>query len=258
MIPSGRPGRPWVATSDIGESLRAARERAGWSREALAYHSGVSWSAIAQIESGRRKDVRLSTLSSLADALRVPVDALIGSSMIKPRLLEHRVLKYASDEEYAATTVPFLAEGIGQSDCLLAVTTPALAGLLREGLGGRSDQVEYVDSKDWYGSPTETLNYYRSYLQHKVDSGIGRVRIVGELILVGRSEVEITAWIRYEAMINIALSSYPATFICPYDLATLPPAIIDAACRTHPELAHPGGTAPCPTYQDAEEFLLQA
>ena len=40
-----------VAASRIGHSLRAARARAGFTREALAYHSGVSWSAIAQIES---------------------------------------------------------------------------------------------------------------------------------------------------------------------------------------------------------------
>ena len=58
-----------MPASRIGESLKAARERLGWSREALAYHSGVSWSAIAQIESGRRKDVRLSSLSALAEAL---------------------------------------------------------------------------------------------------------------------------------------------------------------------------------------------
>ena len=58
------------------QALRAARARAGWSRETLAHHSGVSWSAIAQIESGRRRDVRLSSLSALADALGVSVDEL--------------------------------------------------------------------------------------------------------------------------------------------------------------------------------------
>ena len=60
-----------MVSSRLGESLKAARARAGWSREALAYHSGVSWSAIAQIESGRRNDVRLSSLSALAEALGV-------------------------------------------------------------------------------------------------------------------------------------------------------------------------------------------
>src|SRR5438034_4762369 len=90
-----------VAASRIGHSLRAARARAGWTREALAYHSGVSWSAIAQIESGRRKDVRLSSLSALAEALGVSVDHLIGTTAtIAPPMLGHRLLTYGSDDEF--------------------------------------------------------------------------------------------------------------------------------------------------------------
>src|SRR3977135_4205548 len=89
-----------VALSEIGTSLRAARERVGMTREALAYHSGVSWAAIAQIESGRRKDVRLSSLTALADALGVSVDYLLGkTATFTPQLFEHRVLTYGSDQE---------------------------------------------------------------------------------------------------------------------------------------------------------------
>jgi transcriptional regulator with XRE-family HTH domain len=61
---------------DIGPSLRSARERRGWSRETLAHVSGVSVAAIAQIESGRRKDIRLSSLSALATALEMTLDQL--------------------------------------------------------------------------------------------------------------------------------------------------------------------------------------
>src|ERR1700724_3000303 len=115
-----------VASSRIGEALKASRARLGWSREALAYHSGVSWSAIAQIESGRRKDVRLSSLSALAGALGVSVDYLIGTAAtITPNLLEHRALTYGSDEEFLTGTIPFLNEGIESSHCLLSVTTQA-------------------------------------------------------------------------------------------------------------------------------------
>jgi DNA-binding XRE family transcriptional regulator len=38
--------------SGIGTRVRAARGRLGWSREALAFHSEISWSSVAQIESG--------------------------------------------------------------------------------------------------------------------------------------------------------------------------------------------------------------
>lgn len=57
-----------MEASRVGAALRLARVRVGWSREALAYHSGMSGAAIAQIESGRRQDIRLSTLAALAGA----------------------------------------------------------------------------------------------------------------------------------------------------------------------------------------------
>src|SRR5579862_2143438 len=106
-----------MASSQIGRSLRSARERAGWSREALAYHSGLSWAAITQIESGRRQEVRASSLLALAGALLVSVDYLVGGeATVFPRLLKHEGLIYGSDDEYMSATVPFIAEGIERSD----------------------------------------------------------------------------------------------------------------------------------------------
>src|SRR3979490_1905223 len=103
-------------SSRIGEAVRSARERAGWSREALAYHSGLSWAAIAQIESGRRQEVRLGSLVALADALDAPVDYLGGSkAILSPKLFQHDAVIYDSDDEYIASTVPFLVEGITRS-----------------------------------------------------------------------------------------------------------------------------------------------
>src|SRR3984893_14177140 len=108
--------RGGCALSRVGRSLRSARERAGWSREALAYHSGLSWAAIKQIESGRRQEVRLGSLVALANALGVSVDYLVGGkATVSSKLLEHRALIYGSDEEFLAWTVPFLVDGITRS-----------------------------------------------------------------------------------------------------------------------------------------------
>jgi transcriptional regulator with XRE-family HTH domain len=88
----------------IGSRLRAARERLAWSREALAFHSGMSWSAIAQMESGRRKNARPDTLSELSRALGVSIDYLIHGGSHPPTMLGHQVVVYATNEQFVANT----------------------------------------------------------------------------------------------------------------------------------------------------------
>ena len=57
-------------------------ERLGWTREALAFHSGLSWSAIAQVESGRRTNLRPSTLAALSRPLGVSIDYLVDGGQL--------------------------------------------------------------------------------------------------------------------------------------------------------------------------------
>jgi transcriptional regulator with XRE-family HTH domain len=246
-----------MSSSRIGESLKAARERLGWSREALAYHSGVSWSAIAQIESGRRKDVRLTSLSALAEALGVSVDYLIGTtSTITPHLFEHRVLPYGSDEEFLAAAVPFLAEGVARSHFVLAVTTKAQIGLLKDSLEDQSGHVEFADSVDWYRSPNAAWNGYRAFVKQKFEAGATWIRIVGEPVWAGRSAAETNTWTRYESMINLALASSPATIVCPYDVRSVSADVVVDAHRTHPEVLQGTNKAASRTYREPEAFLL--
>jgi transcriptional regulator with XRE-family HTH domain len=247
-----------VASSRIGTALRAARERAGWSREALAYHSGVSWSAIAQIESGRRKDVRLSSLSALADALHVSVDYLVGgkASTSPTKLLGHGLLIYGSDEELAGSATRFLAEGIERSERLLAVMAEQQLELLHDALGDDARFVEFREASDWYRSPSEATNGYRRLVNERFESAGQWTRIVGELALAGRSKAEVEAWTRYESMINLALASSPATILCVYDTRSLPAEVIADARRTHPELTRGAEAVASSDYRAPEDFLL--
>ena len=246
-----------VDPSRIGVTLRAARARLGWSRETLAHHSGVSWSAIAQIESGRRKDVRLSSLSALADALAVSVDYLIGTAAaMTPQPFDHRLLIYGSDEDFLAAAIPFFAEGIEQpSQCLLAVTTEAKSGLLRDTLDDRSEHVEFADWADWYRSPDAALHGYRTFVKEKFETGAAWVRIVAEAAWSGDAD-EIAAWIRYESLVNLAFASSPATIICTYDEESLPEGVIADALLTHPEFAHGSNATGNHSYREPEQFLV--
>lgn len=246
-----------MMASRIAESLRAARTRVGWSRETLAHHSGVSWSAIAQIESGRRKDVRLSSLSALAKALGVSVDYLIGSAAATAtRLLEHRLLTYGSDEEYLAAATPFFAEGMERSECLLAVTTKKQTELLRGSLEERADHVEYADSADWYRSPHTAIHGYRTFVNEKLEAGAAWIRIVAEIVPGSRSVGEVTAWARYESFVNLAFASSPTTFICSYDVRSWPEDFIADARQTHPAVAHGTEATFNREYRGPEELLL--
>lgn len=246
-----------MAPSRIGTALRAARERAGWTREALAFHSGVSWSAIAQIESGRRNDVRLSSLVALADALQMSVDQLVGSkAILSPPPLRHSALIYESDEEFVGGAAPFITEGIERSEFVIVVTPERQANLLQDALGDAGRAVQFKDGSEWYGSPSSALNAYRALLKEQIESGTHWIRIVGEATWAGWSEAKAERWMRYESMVNLAFASAPASIMCLYDARSAATKILADAHRTHPELVHAIQCDPSPTYQSPEDFLL--
>jgi transcriptional regulator with XRE-family HTH domain len=249
-----------VESSRIGSTLRAARDRLGWSREALAFHSGVSWSAIAQIESGRRRDVHLSSLCALADALGVSVDYLIGTvaATTPPQLFEHQLLTYGSDGEFITATAPFLDEGIEQSHCLLAITTPAKTSVLRKSLGARSELVLFADWATWYRSPQIAMRRYAEFVKQKVEAGAIWIRVVAEAAWTDDTEPGIAAWTRYESLVNLAFAASPITIICTYDERSLSPAVLADACRTHPKMALGTDSAPSPSYREPGDFLLNS
>lgn len=62
----------------ISESLKKYRAKLGLSQDALARKADLPYSTMIKLESGNRKDPRLSTLIKLADALEVSLDKLVG------------------------------------------------------------------------------------------------------------------------------------------------------------------------------------
>ena len=229
----------------------------GWTREALAYHSGLSWAAISQIESGRRQEVRVSSLVALASALGVSVDYLVGgAATVSPQLLIHRALIYGSDEEYLAATVPFLLEGITREECVLAVTGSRQAGLLRDALGDNAAHVEFSAASEWYTSLSGAANGYRTFVSERFEGGASWIRVIAEPVWTGWSEAEVAEWVRYESMINLALASSPATVVCSYDTRSAPDTAIDGAPSTHPELAGGCDATTNIAYREPQAFLL--
>jgi transcriptional regulator with XRE-family HTH domain len=245
-------GIPDIDSPTLAMRLQVARGRLGWSRETLAHHSGLSWAAIAQIESGRRTNVRPATLTALASALRVTVDYLLGSQG-EQKLLEHRALLYGSKEDFLGTTVPILRGAVERSEATLVVTSAANIELLANELGGDPAHVRFEDSSDWFRSPLDAVHAYREFVNEQTSAGSPWVSVVGEPVW---NAVDIRPWVIYEAMFNLVFASSPMTVICPYDTRSVPTSVSESARLTHPSVISETGIAPNPAYLDPVDYLF--
>jgi transcriptional regulator with XRE-family HTH domain len=243
--------------SRIGGRLRAARDRRGLSREALAFHSKISWSAIAQVESGRRTNLRPHTVSALSEALGVTIDYLVHGRPTRQVMLEHRALLYDTDDELVNTAIPFLIEGVERSEAVLVVTAKANLALLRRHLGADAERVEFVDAQSWYGTPGLVLRAYREFIDEKVEAGAPWVRIVGELHWDGKSDSQIDMWMRYESLFNLAFATSPVAVTCLYDTRSVPEEVARQVRLTHPQTIGREGIESSSDYADPAGFVLE-
>ncbi|MEA2161002.1 MAG: hypothetical protein QOD66_3382 [Solirubrobacteraceae bacterium] len=243
-------------SNGIGSRVRAARARLGWTREALAFHSGVSWSAIAQVESGRRTNLRPSTLAALSRALEVSIDYLVGGGQAPP-MLSHSAFFYHSDDQFRDTMGAFLAEGIERSEATIAVTARSNIELLREHLGEEASGVEFVDSGPFLSTPTATLEAFATFAETSLERGAPWVRVLGEPRWTERSETDVRLWTRFESLFNLVFAASPMTVVCPYDERSVAPEILRQAHLTHPHTVGEHGTSPSPEYDDPRRFTLQ-
>jgi transcriptional regulator with XRE-family HTH domain len=241
----------------IGSRVRAARERRGWSREALAFHSGLSWSAIAQVESGRRTNLRPSTLLALSRPLGVSIDYLVDGGQSPPTMLDHSAFPYRSEDQFQRTMGSFVAEGVERSEAVLAVTTGSNIELLRDHLGAEARSVEFLDSASFYSTPIAALAALRAFAEDKLGRGAPWVRILGEPVWADRSEVEVRLWTRYESLINLVLAALPLTVSCPYDERSVAPEILTQAHLTHPHMIGGTRSSQNPDYADPGAFALE-
>ncbi|GAA3232762.1 sensor histidine kinase [Actinocorallia longicatena] len=168
--------------------------------------------------------------------------------------LVHRALLYGKDEEFLGAAVPFLQEGLGTGDHILAVLPRNESDAVRDVMRGDAGHIHFYDAHEFYGHPVRTISAYNDVVRGVAPR---RVRALASVDWTGRKGgIQLAEWARYESLVNVAFGSSGAQVICPYDRRVLPPPVIDEAMRTHPEMLS-GGNYPTyngNSYTDPLEF----
>src|SRR4051812_31163371 len=172
------------------------------------------------------------------------------SSASKPQTFRHEALFYRGQDEFLAGTVPFIRDAVTANEPVLVAVHPDKAERIRGELNGEAEAVRFVDMPTLGHNPARIIPAWREFVaQHlSVDSP---VRGIGEPIWPGRSAEELTKCQRHEWLLNLAFAGSPAWWLlCPYDADALEADVLEAACATHPHLAHKGNTSTSGLYRD--------
>jgi anti-sigma regulatory factor (Ser/Thr protein kinase) len=176
---------------------------------------------------GRREEAGVSALAS-------------SRSPAETEPFRHPALFYRGMDEYLAGTLPFIEAGLAAGEPVAVAVPGAQLEALRAGLGGSAGRVRLIDMTRAGRNPGRILpGVLFAFADEHRDAEF--VRIIGEPIWPGRSEVEYPACVQHEALINHAFVGRSVEILCPYDVAGLPRNVLDDAERTHPTVIGPAG-----------------
>ncbi|QFZ24329.1 sensor histidine kinase [Saccharothrix syringae] len=144
----------------------------------------------------------------------------------------HEALLYRDDEQYLASTVPFVCEGLAAGEPVLVAVPQERIDLLRSALGPAADRVEFLDMRRVGRNPGRIIPGVLTAFADT--SSASRVRILDEPIWPGRTALEYPACVQHEALVNVAFEGRGTWVLCAYDSGTLTPDVLRDAEATHP------------------------
>ncbi|WP_026922534.1 sensor histidine kinase [Glycomyces arizonensis] len=165
---------------------------------------------------------------------------------------EHPALFYSSGDEYLNGTIPFIEGGLTAGEPVAVAVPEHNLESVRRALGASAERVLLVDMGEAGANPGRIIP---SVVRTFADAHPGRrVRIIGEPVWPGRSELEYPACVQHEALLNLAFNGRAVTKLCPYDAGELGQRVLDDARATHPVLIDRTGRRPSDRY-DPDRIL---
>lgn len=169
----------------------------------------------------------------------------------------HEAFLYAGVDEFVHGMVPFVEAGRRSGGRVLVAVTGANVDALRSALPRPQDSVQFVEMESAGRNPGRIISMWRDFLS-AADSRSGGVRGIGEPIWSGRSASELAECHQHELLMNLAFGAGRSwRLACPYDVATLPDQVLEAARRNHPAVFGAGGRLASPSYVPDYEQVLR-
>jgi anti-sigma regulatory factor (Ser/Thr protein kinase) len=147
--------------------------------------------------------------------------------------LEHDAMLFDGGDDLVSSLAPWLAAGLDRAEEAVVAMTAAHNERLIDALGPRAREVRFIPNDEWYVRPAATIAGWERLARDARARGMSALRIVGE-VRFGDDRRRNVSWTRYESALNAALAGTPAWIVCPYDVARLPPSVVEDAWRTHP------------------------
>lgn len=162
----------------------------------------------------------------------------------------HEALLYAGESDFLASVVPFVREGVVAGEPVMVAVSARKIACLRAALGADAGAVRFADMEELGANPARIIPAWRKF----VDEHAGECRAprgVGEPVWRGRRAAELDECVRHEALLNVAFADGPEwSLLCPYDVSSLAPDVVEEAHRSHPLLRRGGTAYESATYVD--------
>lgn len=168
------------------------------------------------------------------------------SGAIQDHPFNHIALFYAGEDEFVARAAEFLRAGLAAGQPALVATSVEKCERLAGELNGASDRVEFLDMAKMGRNPATILPVWWAFAKrHRGRRAWG----IDEPAWADRTPSELEECVHHESLLNLAFASGPGLeLLCPYDLTTLDPEVIEHARRTHPAISEGGREVESPAY----------
>ncbi|MDQ4149139.1 MAG: sensor histidine kinase [Actinomycetota bacterium] len=176
----------------------------------------------------------------------------LKDALPKKNSFRHEALFYKGDSDFIDQTTHFIREGLEASEPVLVAVIPRKIGMIRDVLGTDAQSVHFVDMARVGKNPARIIPVWQEFVSWGAERA-GAVRGIGEPIWAGRSADEVTESQLHESLINVAFTDVRAWILCPYDMESLGPEVIEEAFRSHPTYSIAGQSETSATYRGSSE-----